>query len=156
MSHSEENVGGLVVESMTYLLAQATLPASYPSLSPMAQTLGARTKCRSRPNPRADKGWAPLRADALGRLPHGIGSFPDLSTPVARAQAVEEFRADLYAASLAPGIKSRLRFLTKALKPWQQSPWPITIKKIERIGFALRKGGYWSADSYLSPAARLR
>ena len=133
-----------------YLPAQAALPASSPPISPMAQNLGARAKCRSRSAPRTGKGWAPIRADAPGRLPRRRGSFPDLSTPVARAQAVEEFRADIYAASSVPGIKSRLRFLAKALRPWQQTPWPITIKKIERIGSALKKGGYRSADSYLS------
>ena len=43
-----------------------------------------------------------------------------------------------------------MRFLNKALRRWKQKPWPITVEKVERVGAALKRGNYPSADAYLS------
>ena len=118
----------------------------------MAQGLGASAKrgARSRSHPRAGAGWAPLRADAPGRLPRRRGAFPDLETAEARRLAVQELEADYYAASTIPGVKTRINFLYKALGKWGQEPWPPTAEKIKRVGAALKKGHYRSGDHYLS------
>ena len=63
---------------------------------------------------------------------------------------MEDLRKDVYAASSLPGVTSRIRFLSKALRRWKQKSWPITVEKVERVGAALKRGNYASADAYLS------
>ena len=92
----------------------------------MAQNLGASAKSRPRTRPREDRGWAPLRADAPGRAVRRRGSFPDLDTAEARAEAVADLRVNVYAASTIPGVETWRRFLTKALKRWGQERRRLT------------------------------
>ena len=149
---SFELLQGPEVEALVYLYSSSRNPSRpLPHfVCTMAQRLGASAKARARANNGQDRGWAPLRADAPGRLPRRRGSFPDLDTAEARASAVEDLRKDVYAASSIPGVTSRIRFLRKALRRWKQSPWPITVEKVERVGAALKRGNYASADAYLS------
>ena len=149
---SFELLQGPEVEALVYLYSSSRNPSRpLPHfVCTMAQRLGASAKARARANNDQDRGWAPLRADAPGRLPRRRGSFPDLDTAEARASAVEDLRKDVYAASSIPGVTSRMRFFRKALRRWNQSPWPITVEKIERVGAALKKGKYASPDAYLS------
>ena len=118
----------------------------------MAQTLGASAKrhARSRSQPRANAGWAPLRADAPGRLPRRRGAFPDLDSAEARDEAVRVLRGEYYAASSIPGVKTRINFLYRALGKWGQDPFPPTLENITRVGAALKKGNYRSGEHYLS------
>ena len=69
-------------------------------------------------------GWAPLRRDAPGRQTRATGKFPDFATAAAREAAVRAVRMGVYAASSLPGVRSRRRFLRKALAGWDQVPYP--------------------------------
>ena len=62
--------------------------------------------------------------------------------------------ANVYTASTTPGVDTRHRFLTKALKRWGQVPLPPTIEKIEHVVAALRKGGT-ALESTTCPKSRL-
>ena len=77
------------------------------------------------------------------------GKFPILSTAAARAAAVAAVLKDTYAASSIAGVKSRRKFLRKALDQWEQTPFPPTIEKIVRVAAVLKYGKYRSASSYL-------
>ena len=94
-------------------------------------------------------GWAPLRGDAPGRQRRSTGQFPILNSEELRAAALAAVRAGCYALSSQPGVKSRRKFLRKALQLWQQVPFPPTVGKIERVAATLRYGKYRSASSYL-------
>ena len=149
---SFEPLQGPKVEALVYLYSSSrNPPRPLPHfVCTMAQRLGASAKARAGANNGQDRGWTPLRADAPGRLPRRRGSFPDLDTAEARASAVEDLRKDVYAASSIPGVTSRIRFIRKALRKWRQSPWPITVEKIERVGAALLRGNYEGTRSQVS------
>ena len=95
-------------------------------------------------------GWAPLRADAPGRLPRSVGSYPDLSTEAARDAALAAADSDIYAASSGPPVASRIRFIHRALAEWGWTAWPPSYEKIRALGAVLKAGGYRSAAHYLS------
>ena len=101
--------------------------------------------CRSRSIPR-ESGWAPLRADAPGRVARRRGKFPILDTAEARARALEALRHDYYVACSIPGVDTRIRVLWKALQPWQGVPCPPTIEKIEMVAATLKDGNYSAAE----------
>ena len=55
----------------------------------------------------------------------------------------------VYTKSSLPGVRCRRRFVRKALKGWDQEPYPPTTDKITRVAAVLKSGGYRSAENYL-------
>ena len=101
-----------------------------------------RTRSRSR--------HAPLRAGAADRRPRTRGVLPSLASPEARAAALEDFHADLYAASSQVSLGFKWRTVTRMIAAWGLEVLPPTVEKIYLLGAALKAGGYRSAAGYLS------
>ena len=110
---------------------------------------GVASSLRSGSVSHRDGGWAPLRADAPGRLRRATGRFPNLNSEILRTAALTAVRLEVYAASTRPSVKSRRLFIVKALRAWKQRPFPPTVGKIEKVAATLRYGKYRSATSYL-------
>ena len=90
-----------------------------------------------------------LRSDGQSRLPQERGALPDLSSSVAREEAVRDLLLDVWAPSTRKAYEMKWRTIVRALQPWALAPLPPTREVIVALGAALKLGRYASAESYL-------
>ena len=76
--------------------------------------------------------------------------LPDLSSASARSEAVQELLRDVHAPSTRKAQEMKWRTVVRALEPWSLDPCPPSREAIVALGAALKKGGYASAESYLT------
>ena len=73
---------------------------------------------------------APLRPGAAGRHQRTRGSLPDLSTASARAAALAELHADVYAESSRSTLGFKWRTIVRMLSDWGFEALPPTLEKV--------------------------
>ena len=76
--------------------------------------------------------------------------MPALAAPAARAAALADFHADVYAESSRASLGFKLRTVTRMFADWGVELCPPTVEKVYLLGASLKAGGYRSADGYLS------
>ena len=91
-----------------------------------------------------------LRRDAPGRVAGGRGRLPELATVAERAEALKELESEVHAASSKKAIEAKLKTIKAALAKWCLPLFPPTASSVRALGATLKKGGYRSAESYLS------
>ena len=113
----------------------------------VADMLAASTAARERSRSACR---LPLRRGAADRRPRERGTLPALASPAIRAAALADFHANVYAGSSRASLGFKLRTVTRMFADWGVALCPPTAEKVYLLGASLKKGGYRSADGYLS------
>ena len=93
----------------------------------------------------------PMREGAPARRAGGkLASLPVWASEGAKRQALEEYHADVLAATTSESHAAKLRTVYRAFARWGCTPFPPSLDKVHALGASLKKGLYRTAASYLS------
>ena len=121
-------------------------PRSAGSLASTARDSSRRSRSKSPPR----TALPGLRRDAPARREvSSMASLPLWASDQDRADALQELRQDVHAASTKAGVVARLGTIGKAITSWNLEPWPPIVNTLLALSASLKRGGYRSSANFL-------